>query len=526
MKRKDFLRNTLPMAVIPSLLKPFSVRVLGDSPMLLEMLNGFVETDKVLVLVQLNGGNDGLNTLIPLDQYSAYFNARSNIAIPENNVLRLTGVTDMGFHPAMTGMQQLYNEGQLRIVQAVGYPNPNFSHFRATDIWMSGSSSNEVLTSGWAGRYLADQYPDFPTGYPNTNAPDPLGIQIGSTTSLALQGPTANMGISISSTSNFYNLINGTNDPVPPTPAGEALEYVRLVARQTNAYADRITDAASKVTQQGVYPTNNLADQLKIVARLIKGGLKTRVYMVSIGGFDTHAAQTNTNDPLTGSHTNLLSRVSSAIKAFQDDLKGLGVADRVIGMTFSEFGRRIRSNGSIGTDHGAAAPMFLFGTKVNPGITGVNPTIPTNALVNDNIPMQYDFRSVYASLLQGWFCAYAATLQNTLLQNFQQLSLCVSGNCGVTSVDRDTRVPGLTLIKNYPNPFSETTSIQFTTKGGHTLIQIIDTHGRVIQTLIDRDIIAGTHQTSWSAHATPAGLYYMRLQNGIIQQVKPIIKVK
>ena len=290
MKRKDFLRNTLPMAVIPSLLKPYSVRVLGDSPFLQQMLNGFVETDKVLVLVQLNGGNDGLNTLIPLDQYSAYFNARSNIAIPENNVLRLSGVSGVGFHPAMTGMQQLYNQGELRIVQAVGYPNPNFSHFRATDIWMSGSASNEVLTSGWTGRYLADQYPDFPTGYPNTNAPDPLGIQIGSTTSLTLQGPTSNMGISISSTSNFYNLINGTEEPVPATPAGEALQYVRLVARQTNAYAGRITEAASKVTQQGVYPANSLADQLKIVARLFNGGLKTRVYMVILGGFVKHGS--------------------------------------------------------------------------------------------------------------------------------------------------------------------------------------------------------------------------------------------
>jgi uncharacterized protein (DUF1501 family) len=256
MKRKDFLKNTIPIAVIPSLLKPFSVRVFGDSPALLDMLNAYVETDKVLVLVQLNGGNDGLNTIIPIDQYSNYVNARTNIAIPQNKVLSLTGMNNAALHPSMTGMQQLYNEGQLRIVQSVGYPNPNFSHFRSTDIWMSASDSDKVLTTGWAGRYLDDQYPGFPTGFPNTNAPDPLGIQIGSTTSLATQGPSANMAISISSTSNFYNLINGVEDPVPNTPAGEALQYVRLVARQTNAYATRITDAASKVPQQGTYPNN------------------------------------------------------------------------------------------------------------------------------------------------------------------------------------------------------------------------------------------------------------------------------
>jgi uncharacterized protein (DUF1501 family) len=525
MKRKEFLKNTIPIAVIPSLLKPFSVRVFGDSPALSDMLNAFVETDKVLVLVQLNGGNDGLNTIIPIDQYSNYFNARTNIAIPQNRLLSLTGINNAGFHPSMTGMQQLFNEGQLRIVQSVGYPNPNFSHFRSTDIWMSAADSDKVLTTGWAGRYLDDQYPGFPNGFPNTNAPDPLGIQIGSTTSLATQGPSANMAISISSTSNFYNLINGVQDPVPNTPAGEALQYVRLIARQTNAYATRITDAASKVTQQGTYPNNTLADQLKIVARLVKGGLKTRVYMVSMGGFDTHASQTNTTDPLTGSHANLLRRMSDAIKAFQDDLKGLGVADRVIGMTFSEFGRRIRSNASTGTDHGAAAPMFIFGSKVNPGITGVNPTIPVNPLVNDNIPMQYDFRSVYASILKGWFCADDMTLENSLLKNFQQLDLCVNGNCAVTSVN-DTRMPGITLISNYPNPFADTTTIRFTTKGAHTMVQIMDAQGRVIKTLYDQVIAAGDYQIRFDAHSLPAGLYYMRFQNGITQQVKPMIKVR
>lgn len=526
MKRKDFIKNTVPVAVIPSLLNPFSVRVLGDSPVLQQMLNGFTETDKVLILVQLNGGNDGLNTVIPLDQYSAYNNARTNIAIPESSTLRLTGVDNMGLHPAMTGFQRLYNDGQLRVIQAVGYPNPNFSHFRATDIWMSAANSNEVLTSGWTGRYLADQYPDFPIGYPNNNAPDPLGIQIGSTTSLAMQGPTANMAISISSTSNFYNLINGVEDPVPNTHAGEALQYVRLVARQTNAYASRITDAASKVTQQGTYPSNNtLADQLKIVARLVKGGLKTRVYMVSMGGFDTHASQANTTDPVTGTHATLLQRVSDAIKAFQDDLKGLGVADRVIGMTFSEFGRRIKSNASTGTDHGAAAPMFIFGSKVNPGVTGVNPIIPANPLVNDNIPMQYDFRSVYASLLKGWFCADDMTLENTLLKNFQQLDLCVNGNCTVTSL-QDTRIAGITLISNYPNPFTDSTTIRFTTQGSHTMVQVMDAQGRVIKTIYDQITVAGDYQIRFDAHALPAGLYYMRFQNGITQQVKPMIKVR
>ena len=526
MKRRNFLQNTIPAAILPSLLNGFSFRVLGDNPVMNALLNTYVETDRVLVIIQLNGGNDGLNMVIPLDQYSNYYNARANIAIAQNRVLALNGTNAVGLHPSMTGLQTLYNNGKLRLVQAVGYPNPNFSHFRATDIWMSASDSDEQLTSGWGGRYLNDQYPNYPVGYPNTTVPDPLGIQIGSSASLAFQGPSVNMGISISSATNFYNLINGIQDPAPPTRAGDALQYVRLVAKQSNQYSTRISAAAAAVPTQGTYPTNNtLADQLKIVARLIKGGLKTRVYMVSMGGFDTHSAQTNT-DTSTGNHATLMQRLSDAVKAFQDDLIGLGVEDRVMGMTFSEFGRRIKSNASTGTDHGAAAPLFVFGSKVNPGISVVNPTIPTTATVNDNVPMQFDFRSVYATILQNWFCVDSTTLDTIMLQNFQQLGLCASGNCSTITDVNDLRNAGITLISNYPNPFTSSTTISFTTKGGHTLVQMMDALGRVIQTPVDRNYAAGKYQVTFEGNALPPGVYYMRFQNGITQQVKPMLKVR
>ena len=526
MKRRDFLQNTIPAAVLPSLVGNYSFRVLGDNPVMAALLNTYVETDRVLVIIQLNGGNDGLNMVIPLDQYSNYYNARSNIAIAQNKVLTLSGTNAVGLHPSMTGLQTLYNNGKLRLVQAVGYPNPNFSHFRATDIWMSAADSDEQLTSGWGGRYLNDQYPNYPVGYPNTTVPDPLGIQIGSSASLAFQGPSVNMGISISSATNFYNLINGIQDPVPATRAGDALQYVRLVAQQANQYSTRISAAAAAVPTQGTYPTSNtLADQLKIVARLIKGGLKTRVYMVSMGGFDTHSAQTNT-DTSTGNHATLMQRLSDTVKAFQDDLQGMGIEDRVLGMTFSEFGRRIKSNASTGTDHGAAAPMFVFGTKVNPGVSGVNPTIPTTATVNDNIPMQFDFRSVYSSILQNWFCVDNTTLETIMLQNFQQLGICASGNCSSTTDVNDIRNAGIKLISNYPNPFTTSTTISFTTKGGHTLVQIMDSLGRVIQTPVDRTYAAGKYQVTFEGYALPAGVYYMRFQNGMTQQVKPMLKVR
>src|SRR5205823_2176306 len=162
---------------LPSILEGFSIKAFaGSSPLLQALLGTATDTDHVLVIVQLNGGNDGLNMVIPLDNYSLYYNARTNIAIPENKILRLNGNGKTGLHPSMKGMQTLYNEGGLAVVQAVGYPSPNFSHFRATDIWMTASDSSQELTSGWAGRYLNVEYPNFPNGYPNATIPDPLAI--------------------------------------------------------------------------------------------------------------------------------------------------------------------------------------------------------------------------------------------------------------------------------------------------------------------------------------------------------------
>ncbi|RYY22147.1 MAG: DUF1501 domain-containing protein, partial [Chitinophagaceae bacterium] len=403
MQRRNFLKQALPASItMPALLNGLSVKAFtAQSPLVQALMGTTTETDKVLVLVQLNGGNDGLNMVIPIEFYGNYFNARQNIAIPQNKVLALNGTAKTGLHPAMTGLQTLYNEGKLNIVQAVGYPTPNFSHFRATDIWMTASDTDQVLNSGWAGRYLGVEYPNFPNGYPNTQMSDPVAIQIGSVTSVTLQGPSVNMGMSISDPTGFYNFLDGVEDPVPETPWGKELKYIRLVTEQTQIYSAVIRDAAARVPVQGSYPgTNSLGDQLKIVARLVKGGLKTRIYMVSTGGFDTHASQVNSTDTTTGTHAVLMQRVSDAIKAFMDDLKGLGVDDRVIGMTFSEFGRRVKSNSSLGTDHGAAAPVFVFGKNVRSGITGNNPAIPVTASVNDNIPFQYDFRSIYASILK------------------------------------------------------------------------------------------------------------------------------
>lgn len=521
MKRRDFLQKSLPAAItLPSILNGLTVKAFMSHPLFSALLPPN-DSDKVLVMVQLSGGNDGLNTVIPLEYYSAYANARTNLAIPQNRVLSLSNQAGTGLHPVMTGIQSLYNSGKMNIIQSVGYPNPNFSHFRATDIWMSASDSDENIPTGWAGRYLDTQYPGYPNSYPNTSMPDPLAIQIGSLTSLVTQGPSVNMGLSISDPSSFYNLVNGTQDPAPQTPAGKELSYIRNVARQSNLYADSITEAYNNVTQQGTYPNTNLAGQLKIVARLIKGGLKTRIYMVNLGGFDTHSQQANATDSTTGTHANLLAQLSDAMKAFQDDLQSLGIEDRVMSMTFSEFGRRIKSNGSSGTDHGAAAPMFLFGSKVQAGMTGENPIIPASVSVNDNVAMQYDFRSVYASILTQWFCADNATVQSSMLQNFQSLPLVQGTVCGTTPVN-----PSGIIISNYPNPFSGQTTIQYTTAGGHTLVQVIDASGRLLKRLVEAEMPAGTYTISFNAAGLPAGVYYARFQNGSTSQVRAMVKTQ
>ncbi|MDB5191424.1 MAG: hypothetical protein JWQ96_987 [Segetibacter sp.] len=525
MKRRDFLKGAIPASVtLPGLLSPFSVKAFAENaPLVQALMLPTTITDHVLVLVQLTGGNDGLNTVIPLEIYNSYINARANIAIPESKVLHLTGVNKVGLHPSMTGIQSLFNDGKAAIVQSVGYPSPNFSHFRATDIWMSASESNQSINSGWMGRYLNYEYPNFPNGFPNSTMTDPLAIQIGSVASLTLQGPAINMGMSISNPTSFYSLLNGILEPAPSTPAGKELTYIRTVAKQTEQYATVIKNAANSVTQQVTYPTgNSLADQLKIVARLIKGGLQTRVYMVSFGSFDTHASQVNSIDTTTGTHAILLQKVSDAIKAFQDDLKYLGVEERVVGMTFSEFGRRIKSNGSIGTDHGAAAPLFVFGKNVLPGVIGDTPAITTSVSVNDNLPFQYDFRSVYSTLLENWLCVKKEDLQTIMLKNFQTLPLINTAACKVSSPNTS----GTKLISNYPNPFAASTTITFTTAGGHTLVQVIDVLGRVIQTLVDEDYQAGTYQVVFKSTAIQKGVYYARLQNLSAQQVRTMLKAE
>lgn len=530
MKRRDFLRQAAPVSTLPFLLGGFSLRAYGRSPLLEALLGTAFYTDRVLVLVQLNGGNDGLNTVIPLDQYSALSQLRSNILIDSTKVLPLTAAT--GLHPAMTGMQNLYSNGKLAVVQGVSYPNPNFSHFRATDIWLSGADYNQVRDTGALGRYLDAEFPGFPSGYPSTVMPDPLAISIGSLVSSGLQGPSVSMGMAISDPNAQYILPGGVDTP-PNTPAGHELTFVRQVAQQTQVYSSAVKTASNAVTNKSaLYPTgNSLADQLKIVARLIAGGLKTRVYTVTIGGFDTHSAQVDPADTThaTGTHATLLKRLSDAITAFQDDLALLGAENRVIGMTISEFGRRIKSNASGGTDHGTSEPMIVFGKLVNPGLIGSNPILTPSS---DNLPMQFDFRRVYGTILRDWFGASPTELQSVLttpLYSSGQSSLSIVYPSAVAAVDeRPDNIPeSYALQQNYPNPFNPSTTIRYELpKGGSVLLEVFNTAGERVAVLDQGQREAGTHTVQFDASRLASGAYFYRLQAGGYSETRKALLVR
>ncbi|RYZ48761.1 MAG: DUF1501 domain-containing protein [Sphingobacteriales bacterium] len=432
MDRRKFFKNSALLSV-PLFLRGIPVFA-GEGlmhPFLDAVARPTNSCDKILVIIQMNGGNDGLNMVIPLDRYSELSAARSNILIPQASVLSLTGSTTTGLHPSMTGLQNLYNAGKVTIVQGVSYPNPNFSHFHAQDIWFTAANSGETLDTGWLGRELDVAYPGYPDGYPNTTDQDPPAIQIGGSLAMSLQGPSVNMGYNAPNPASLLNVVNASSGTVPVSDYGTELSFMRLMKDQSNAYTSRITGAYNgQATLSTMYAAsgNSLSDQLKIVARLIGGGLKTPVYIVNHpDSFDTHVSQTVTGSTTTGTHANALSKLSVAISAFQNDLTLMNKADKVTGMTFSEFGRRVVSNASTGTDHGTAAPVIFFGAGVNGGVLGSSPVLPVAPTTSTQVPTQFDFRQLYASVMQNWLCLTATQSSTVLNGTFNTIGIFNTG---------------------------------------------------------------------------------------------------
>jgi len=519
MKRRDFLKMSTA-ATLASTINGIPVHAFGE--------NGQFKTrssnGNILVIIQLSGGNDGLNMVIPLDKYSELSNARPNILINQADVLSLTGQPNTGFHPSMVQMQQLFNQGKMNIIQGVSYPTPNFSHFRSTDILFSGSDATTMLDTGWIGRFIDTQFPGAPQAYPDPNFLDPLSIQIGSSVSSILTGANGLNGQAVSSISSFYNIVNGTVDPAPATPAGNELTYIRFIAQQTQAYTQSIQQAANLGNNLATYPANNrLADQLKIVAKLISGGLRTPVYLVNFGGFDTHDNQVDALDHKVGEHADLLLRLSEAIGAFQEDLKLQNKEDKVTGMTLTEFGRRVKSNASDGTDHGSGGPMIVFGAKVNPTIIGTSPNLPASATVSDNVPMQYDFRQIYTTILTDWFGVSQST-STSILNGYTDVNLPIF-KYAVGTQEVAQKVSQLSLEQNFPNPFRDHTTIRFTTTGGMIQILLFDEMGRMLRVLYENEVPAGTFDIGVDRNGLPAGNYFYQIHTGSQKMTKKMVIV-
>lgn len=516
MKRRNFIKSTGTALSLPLLFNGMRLSALAR-PRLFEEVDP--ENDRVLVLIQLNGGNDGLNTLIPLNHYDTLANLRSNIMIPSNRIIPVTDT--IGFHPEMTGIKALWEEGKLNMVQSVGYPNQNRSHFRSMDIWQSASPAEESWTSGWLGRYFQEDHSAFPESYPNPDFPDPFAITMGNVVSETCQGVASNFSMTLSDPFSLSPLAESDEMMAPDSPYGEELTFLRTTIAQSNEYASGISEAAEKGSNQLDYPETNFANQLKNIALLISGGLKTKVYIASLGGFDTHANQVVEGDPLVGEHATLLKTLSDAILAFQQDLQAQGLEERVIGLTFSEFGRQIRSNFSLGTDHGTAAPLFVFGSCANPQVLGTNPEIREDTEVQEGIPMQYDFRDIYGSVLEDWFGVESSKVSALLHANYQHIP--VIRDCKLATSTGNLSLPPVE-ISAFPNPFHREIRIQFRSQGSRVRLSVFDAMGSELAVLLDQAMGEGQHTVYWNAAHLPAGTYYYRYQEGARLATKMIVK--
>jgi uncharacterized protein (DUF1501 family) len=516
MKRRSFIKHAAHSLAIPSFLGAMSNKSFGQT--LDKFLHLANETDRALVLIYLEGGNDGLNTVIPMAHLSQLNKVRPHVVLPESGILPVEG-TDFGLHPSLSGFQTLYEEGRLQVLHSVGYPQQNFSHFRSTDIWMSGSDSDELINSGWTGRYLEAKHPQFPEGYPNGENPDPLAVEIGYGSSMLFQGEKAGFSMIINNTNQFYQLLDNEQEETPDTPAGDKLRYIRLIAEQSQKYGAVVRSAAQKVPQQKVYPNTRLGNQLRVVSRLIAGGLKTPLYLVRMGGFDTHDNQVDGGDHTQGEHARLLKDLNDAVMAFMADQEFLGTADRVMGMTFSEFGRRIVSNSSGGTDHGASAPLFIFGNMSYGGYKGNAPLIDGSEEYRDNIPMQHDFRQVYSSLLTQWFGSDASVNQATMMGTFGEIP--VVKNALITSIEKEEP----SNLKVYPNPIRDFATVKFDVFSGNIRIDIIDSQGREVKKIYEGMAQNRQFNQNFDFSMYPPGRYILRVMDGFRRSTVHLIKL-
>lgn len=544
MKRRHFIKLTSTASAASML--PFEIQAS------MKLVNSFYNCDvsnRKLILVELNGGNDGLNTVIPINGFTDYQTLRPNIHIPSSVYLPLNNLDsnligtnqDIALHPELTGFYNLYAQDQLRIIQSVGYPSQNKSHFGSQDIYATGNDGNNWINgdqSGWIGRFMEQNYNDsIPTTYP-------LGIQVGSnTTSLGFHGEIEHglaLNLSGQDSENFYSVLSGlagepTNN-IPSSDYGTELQYIIDTDILSNQYSQVISTAFNNGANSNTanYPDTNLADQLKTVARLIRGGIETKVFMVKLGGFDTHNNQNQSSGDIQGTHSELLNTLSGAIESFMTDLNSDNLADDVLGITFSEFGRKAKENGSLGTDHGEVAPMFAFGKPVKSGISGINVDL-TEAVQTNNYQLhtiQHDYRATFATIMQDFLGAPNSIIDSTFLENVTSESFVSSKISDLIKlnyiVPEDCYSEALTIPQNnidnwtiYPNPFRTSFFVIDRNQIGETNFEL---RNQLSQIVLKGDLKFTNGKTSINAAMLENGMYFLTLKNSVETSSHKIIK--
>jgi len=429
MKRKEFLKTSgLLGTMTPFMFNGSLTRVsryldgLDLPPNCLEV------NSRVVVIVRLAGANDGLNTVVPVSQYSTYSNIRPDIKLSDtggngyiNLDTTLTANKLCGLHPNMLGFKSLYDAGKLALLPGVGYPSPNFSHFASENTMFAGKdgNTNGSLTDGIFGRYLAAVFPQLANN-PNSQNPDPLAIHMGNSNPNLFYGHETDKGIEYNITalqSQLWATTGFRNIPAVSEHI-ELLNYITSIEKSMDVYYNRLlsTFNAGNNSVGNTYSGTSLARQLKTVARLIKGGSKTKIFQVTIGGFDTHVNQIQSGTAHLGTHANLLGDVSASITAFQADLAALGLEDRVMTATFSEFGRQVRQNANVGTDHGHISPFFVIGKHTPAGVLSDHPLLPSTGFQYALTERKFDYRQIFATLLRDWLGANDTVMLASELQ--------------------------------------------------------------------------------------------------------------
>ncbi|MEO1624751.1 MAG: DUF1501 domain-containing protein [Bacteroidota bacterium] len=499
--RRNFLRQMGLAGGMSMLLGNIPVSATAFSPLASALNNA--EGDRVLVLIRLKGGNDGLNTIVPMYSYDHYKFLRPTLGFERNEIRMLDD--RFGMPKFMDDLYPLWQEGKMKVINSVGYDQQNLSHFRSSDIWDSASDSDVFDSSGWMGRYIINEFPSFHSTSPD----EPAAIQIGGIGSkLFNDQDLISLAMVVSDPEELAELAqNGelydTLD-LPECYFGEQLRFLRSTTNNTFKYAEVIADAY-RASDNSVNYSGSMGRQLALIARMIKGGLSTKVYMVSLDGFDTHANQPD-------AHQRLLSDISKAVKNFYDDLT-VGGRDRdVLCMTFSEFGRRIEQNDSNGTDHGAAAPVLMFGAGLEGnGFYGANPNL-NNTDSSGNLRHDVDFRDIYATVLNHWLCLEDVTVNGIMGNNFPRLDIGL--NCLTTSTQSPAFVPLQHQLKHIASGMA---AIEYSLPHeARVNITVFDLLGRPIETLVDRRQPGGPHRVEFDGrkHRLPGGIYVYQIQSG------------